>query len=553
MAPVPGAVGDFQYYVPTNGAAEYLPRVGHHVYNGSTWVNEGLLIESEQRTNLIQHSDFSSGWGETGVDPIALDETGPDGQANTAVTLNEDSTAGEHKLNEFIAALPVSTYTSSVFVKLKPSDTRTKIRLENSNFTGANNYGDFDLSAGTVTKGSAADSATIENVGNGWFRCSVTSTSTAQAGAFVTVYLLDASGNTSYTGDGASGVLIYGAQLDQGKVVNGTPVAAPTPSSYIPTNGSTVIRGGQSLVVPPAEFGWPEPEYIGPDLVVEGSHTSIGSDWSYANGVYTSSGEMTALQTIIRFDNIGIEEGKVYSVLLDIANRTAGDVSVKLNGGDITPFSTNGTHTATLVGLNLDGFQLIEQNGFDGDVSNISVREINPLSVSIQMDGRMTYADEGRGGSLNGGSGEAVFYLWKTDSSNYVENYLDTSGTRTGTPFAIQKAGGIRDYPATPSYYSPGILTPFNIASRHGSTFINGAVDGVALTADTTPTALPDLSNTDLQIAYDFMGTIGTFRQFAGDIGDAGLVTATNPSTEPTLSLTFDGTSGSFYNLSWSE
>jgi hypothetical protein len=79
-------------------------------------------------------------------------------------------------------------------------------------------------------------------------------------------------------------------------------------------------------------------------------------------------------------------------------------------------------------------------------------------------------------------------------------------------------------------------------------------VDGVALTEDTTPVALPDLSGTDLQIAQDFMGTIGQFRQFAGDIGDTGLVTATNPSTEPTLSLTFDGTAGgSFYNLSWSE
>jgi hypothetical protein len=102
-------------------------------------------------------------------------------------------------------------------------------------------------------------------------------------------------------------------------------------------------------------------------------------------------------------------------------------------------------------------------------------------------------------------------------------------------------------------FISPGVLVPFNISSRHGSTFINGAVDGAALTEDTTPTALPDLSSTNLEIAQDFMGTIGTFRQFAGDIGDAGLVTATNPSTEPTLSLTFDGTGGSFYNLNWSE
>ena len=43
-------------YVPTTTAARYLPRRGHHVYNGSAWVNEGLLIESEQRTNYLPDS-----------------------------------------------------------------------------------------------------------------------------------------------------------------------------------------------------------------------------------------------------------------------------------------------------------------------------------------------------------------------------------------------------------------------------------------------------------------------------------------------------------------
>jgi len=55
MAPVPGAATGFETYVPTNGSAEYLPRVGHHVYDTTTsaWVNEGLLLESEARTNLL--------------------------------------------------------------------------------------------------------------------------------------------------------------------------------------------------------------------------------------------------------------------------------------------------------------------------------------------------------------------------------------------------------------------------------------------------------------------------------------------------------------------
>jgi hypothetical protein len=165
------------------------------------------------------------------------------------------------------------------------------------------------------------------------------------------------------------------------------------------------------------------------------------------------------------------------------------------------------------------------------------------------MDGRMTYADDDATGW-----DAVVPWQWYIDGNNQIFSAIRTHSTRTGEPFWHQENNNVVDEISGPTgTYTPGINVPFNISSRHGSTFINGAVDGVALTEDTTPTALPDLSSTNLQIAYDYMGTIGTFRQFAGDIGDTGLVTATNPSTEPTLSLTFDGTGGSFYNLSWSE
>lgn len=45
-------------YVPTTATARYLPRVGSHVYDGSTWVNEGLRFE-EAGTNLFTYSVLS--------------------------------------------------------------------------------------------------------------------------------------------------------------------------------------------------------------------------------------------------------------------------------------------------------------------------------------------------------------------------------------------------------------------------------------------------------------------------------------------------------------
>ena len=145
----------------------------------------------------------------------------------------------------------------------------------------------------------------------------------------------------------------------------------------------------------------------------------------------------------------------------------------------------------------------------------------NSDAVSIQMDGRMTYADEGV-------EEQQTLFAWgDPTASNYIVSNMDTDSTDTGEINFEQDNAGTTDT-KTSDAYSPGVNVPFNISSRHGSTFVNGAVDGVALTADTTPTALPDLSSTNLEIAPDFMGTIGQFRQFEGDIGDAGLEEATS-------------------------
>lgn len=223
-----------------------IPRIEY----GSDGALKGLLIE-EQRTNLFTHSeDFTAttgAWTGTNIVPPANDATGPDNVMNSATTLTEDTSASaEHYISKTIVGLAAGTYTSSIFVKMKDTSTRTKIRLRNLNFVTSGNHADFDLSAGTVTKGLSADSATIENVGSGWFRCSVTSTSTVQAAAIIRVFLLDDSGALSYTGDGASGVLIYGAQLEEGSFA----------TSYIPTSGSQETRWADVASIPVSAFGY---------------------------------------------------------------------------------------------------------------------------------------------------------------------------------------------------------------------------------------------------------------------------------------------------------
>ncbi len=134
----------------------------------------------------------------------------------------------------------------------------------------------------------------------------------------------------------------------------------------------------------------------------------------------------------------------------------------------------------------------------------------------------MTYADEGV-------ETEVIWTRWRLDGNNQIFQFLDTIGAASGlATFRSAEGGLFIDVESDDDTYSPGINVPFNIASRHGSTFINGAVDGTALTANTTPVALPDLSSTDLEIAYDFMGNVKQVRIWAVDIGDTGIAEASS-------------------------
>ena len=172
----------------------------------------------------------------------------------------------------------------------------------------------------------------------------------------------------------------------------------------------------------------------------------------------------------------------------------------------------------------------------------------NSTNMSIQIDGKMTYTD-------NNSQFEVSPYRWLQNATNYIMSLVITTGSRTGQPILSQRHGtsGYDAITGGNNTYAPGTNVPFNMASRNVSTFINGAHEGTLLTANTTPTILPDLSATDLFLGYIFMGTIGQFRMWSDDITDAGITEATLPSTEPSLSLTFDGSENSFIVLDWSE
>jgi hypothetical protein len=538
-------------YVPTTSSAVYLPRRGHHVYNGSAWVNEGLLHESEARTNLIAYSDFSSGWstssltansvstGVVNIVPLATTTIHAYYQNAYTVTANDNVTFA-------VDVLKASTYG---FVALS---------LHNGTTSGGNETIQvFNLSTGAIANSynTAPDSYTIEDRVDYW-RISITFRITTTA-ANVAIWPLDSDRNprTVWLANGTSGVTIRYPQVEAGS----------TPSSYIPTSGATVTRAAETLTVPAANLPWPEPVVIGDELVTNGTFDSDLTGWTSGGSEGASASVVGAAARLLGNSYIyktisGLTAGQPYVLTADITGTNSQGslrIGTSPNVGDVYDSPTQNsatTLTRTFVPIGSAVVVTLKAEGTPEDTSaymdfdNISVREINPLSVSIQMDGRMTYADDTS-------TTQASLFRWlNSTTGDYIINRIDTSvGTDTGRFYTIQYDAPTTDLVGTAAnYFSPDVLVPFNIASRHGSTFINGAVDGVALTANTTPVALPDLSATDLQLGYDFMGTIRTFRMWADDLGDTGIAEATLPSLEPSLSLTFDGSENSFTVSDWS-
>jgi hypothetical protein len=217
--------------------ASGVPRLDYYT-SGGTAGCPALLVEPSAQNVLLQSEAFNTSWTLVGLNAFgsgsvanSTGTTDPFGGTNSDY-IQENASSGTHIILQTPAGqVSGTTYTFSCFVK---SAERTQVNFLNNAGGGAN--ATFNLSAGTATLGIGV-SALIQNYGNGWYRCILTYTPTATVNFNVQVRLADASGNTSYTGTGTSGLYIFGAQLETGSVA----------TSYIPTTAAAVTRNADVI------------------------------------------------------------------------------------------------------------------------------------------------------------------------------------------------------------------------------------------------------------------------------------------------------------------
>jgi len=200
----------------------------------------GKLLLEPQRTNLVLRSEeFDNAyWNKTNATVSANTSTSPDG-TTTADKLIPSATPS---VSKYIRQIPSATngliYFLSVFAKAAEYD---MLRIEDGN----NSQGAwFNLSSGTVGTVGGSTTANIEALDNGWYRCTISKLSVASS-----VFFLIGGSNTQslQVGDGTSGILIWGAQLEQGSystsLINTTTTAVTRVADKSTTTGLGSIIG----------------------------------------------------------------------------------------------------------------------------------------------------------------------------------------------------------------------------------------------------------------------------------------------------------------------
>ena len=242
---------------------------------------KGLLIEEQRQNLFVRSEEFSTSWVTTDATLSINAIISPDGNT-TADKLIVNSGATNGRTAQTFAL--TGSHTMSVFAKAGEWSWVFLAPI------GPGSGVWFNLSNGTIGTQSAGFTGAITSFGNGWYRCAVTCTG---AGASTTSRIVSTNANSALsTGDGTSGIFIWGAQLEAGSF----------PTSYIPTTTASLARSADVCSITGSAFSgmW---NSLGGTTFVSGDKTNssnvTGSYFSHQSGATEVGPLMSRTSTIL--------------------------------------------------------------------------------------------------------------------------------------------------------------------------------------------------------------------------------------------------------------
>lgn len=211
--------------------------------NEPRFEREGLLMEP-QITNLYTYSEQ---WGSgSRVTTTNNSDNSPRGDKTMALVIEDTAGAEHYTQDRNISLTAGTTYCFSVFVKAHTSPRLLYLRVASGSTSGVFFNPETGAFTGSGGVGTQYVDRGFEDIGNGVYRVWMTFTAAASQSTVIRLQLAKDGVTASYTGDGKSGLYVWGAQLED----------SPFPTSYIPTTAATVTRGADYWQIPKENCGY---------------------------------------------------------------------------------------------------------------------------------------------------------------------------------------------------------------------------------------------------------------------------------------------------------
>ena len=329
-------------YFPTTDRLN-VPRLTYQNGGGGC---PSLLLEKQSTNVILRSEEFdNAAWTKISSSVTANSTISPDGTQN-ADTLTGDGTSSTHSVFQSASLISGANYTISVYAK---KNTNNFLQIYGfSTGYGVNSWANFDLNNGVVGSVGSSTTASIVNVGNGWYRCTISIVAVSTAtDAFVFNLITSATSSRGENSTLSTSVFLWGCQLEAGAY----------PTTYIPTTTASATRIADSF-----------------------SRNNI-----FTNGLITSSGGtwFVELRNNVAYTG-GITQAQLLGLGNDVVGATANNFYIACSDGTIVRIwkQIAGTITVLYTTTTSTTKIAIKWNGTTADVFVNGTKQVSATSFT---------------------------------------------------------------------------------------------------------------------------------------------------------------------------